>query len=90
MTPPPPQRTVSVPVYVLMVGLAMVVLSPILAIVASTKISERSLAESNRKWCSLVITLDDAYKETPPTTAAGKNVAESLHRLRGELGCPGG
>lgn len=44
--------------------------------------------ESDRKWCSLVITMDDAYRQTPPTTAPGKNLAASIAELRRKLGCP--
>lgn len=45
-------------------------------------------AESQRKWCSVVDTLDDAYHETPPTTPAGKHLADSIAQLRREIGCP--
>ena len=44
-------------------------------------------AQSERKWCSVVTTLDDAYRETPPTTVPGRNLAASIADLRGELGC---
>jgi hypothetical protein len=44
--------------------------------------------ESQRKWCRVVVTMDDAYRETPPATAAGKNFAESISQLRRDIGCP--
>lgn len=44
--------------------------------------------DSDRKWCKLVGTLDDAYREQPPTTPTGKNVADSVAQLRHDLGCP--
>lgn len=44
--------------------------------------------QSERKWCSVVSTLDDAYRETPPATAPGRNLAASIADLRRELGCP--
>lgn len=45
-------------------------------------------AESDRKWCSVVSTLDAAWSETPPTSAAGKNLARDIHELRDRLDCP--
>lgn len=45
-------------------------------------------AESDRKWCSVVGTLDDAWSETPPTTASGRNLAADIAELRRRLNCP--
>lgn len=45
-------------------------------------------AESDRKWCSVVVTLDDAWTQTPPTTPAGRNLARDFHELRRRLDCP--
>jgi hypothetical protein len=67
----------------------------VVAFIACVSIAGSSVAyanyvqrESDRKWCKLVTTLDDAYRGQPPTTAAGKNVAESIAQLRRDLGCP--
>lgn len=51
-------------------------------------VARNGVAESQRKWCAVVVTLDDAYHETPPTTAAGRNLADSIAQLRREIGCP--
>jgi hypothetical protein len=56
--------------------------------IASVVISLRVNAESDRKWCSVVITLDDAWRQSPPTTAAGKTMAANMSELRRELHCP--
>ncbi|MDG4796226.1 hypothetical protein [Micromonospora sp. WMMD1082] len=45
-------------------------------------------AESQRKWCGVVSTLDDAYEVTPPQTPAGRKIAEDIARLRADFGCP--
>jgi hypothetical protein len=54
--------------------------------------SERKLleqqAESQRKFCEIVIAQDDAWSETTPTTATGRRVAEAVRKLRQDLGCP--
>ncbi len=43
---------------------------------------------SNQQWCSLVSTLDDAYKQNPPQTATGQKVALEIYNLRVNFGCP--
>ncbi|MEU8334789.1 hypothetical protein [Micromonospora tulbaghiae] len=43
--------------------------------------------ESNRRWCGVVTTLDDAYRQTPPQTPAGKKIAKDIAELRIEFGC---
>lgn len=52
-------------------------------------ISLHSQAESERKWCSVVGTIDGSYRQSPPTTATGKKLAADMARLRRELHCPG-
>ncbi len=43
--------------------------------------------ESDRKWCDLVSTLDQAYRQAPPQTETGRRVAEGIARLRQNLDC---
>lgn len=43
--------------------------------------------ESNRRWCGVVVTLDDAYRQTPPQTPAGRKIAVDIAELRIEFGC---
>ena len=43
--------------------------------------------KANQRWCALMVTLDEAYKEVPPTTPASKNVAREVAILRETLGC---
>jgi hypothetical protein len=43
--------------------------------------------ESSRKWCELVVTLDDTYTQTPPSTPSGRKVAQEIHNLRNSLKC---
>lgn len=42
---------------------------------------------SEQKLCAVVITSDDTYRTTPPTTPVGKVQAANFSRLRLELGC---
>jgi hypothetical protein len=43
--------------------------------------------ERSRDICGLIATLDDSYRETPPTTPTGRRVAIELHAYRLRLGC---
>lgn len=43
--------------------------------------------ESSQKWCAVVVTLDDAYRQLPPTTATGRRLAEEIAKLRKDFGC---
>jgi hypothetical protein len=47
-------------------------------------------AESDRRWCALLVELDDAYRQPPgPTTETGRKVAVEIHQLREAFGCGG-
>jgi hypothetical protein len=53
-------------------------------------VAEQSAADeraSDRRWCTVLIRIDEAYKLTPPATEAGRNVAVAFAALRRELGC---
>lgn len=43
---------------------------------------------SEQAWCSIIVTMDDRYRQTPPTTAAGRNMAAGIANLRTTLRCP--
>lgn len=46
--------------------------------------------ENNRKWCSVLITIDDAYAEAlknPNISPSGRRIGEEFHRLRVQFGC---
>jgi hypothetical protein len=44
-------------------------------------------SESNKQWCDLLVPLDNAYQETPPTTPVGRNIADAMHRIRQNFEC---
>ncbi len=54
----------------------------------SDRKAELARRESERKWCSIVITLDSAYRQQPPQTPTGQELAESIAGLRSSLHCP--
>jgi hypothetical protein len=47
----------------------------------------RAEREADRRWCQLLITLDDANVSTPPETEFGRAIAVRIHELRTQLGC---
>lgn len=47
----------------------------------------RLVQQSEQKWCSIITTLDDSYKTTPPSTPVGRKVAAEMSRLRREFHC---
>lgn len=49
--------------------------------------ANRVADENSRKWCDLLVTLDEAYQEHPPQTPAGQRAAADIHDLRTEFGC---
>lgn len=48
---------------------------------------EASEREADRRWCALLVTLDEAYSTVPPTSELGRRVANAIHTLRVELKC---
>lgn len=50
-------------------------------------ISLHAQAESERKWCSVVSTLDEAYRQQPPATPLGQRIAADMAALRKSLRC---
>jgi hypothetical protein len=69
---------------------AAMIASSLLAALGAVGVALHTQAESERKWCSVVGTLDDSYRRQPPTTPTGMSVAKSIHDLRRELHCPAG
>ena len=55
---------------------------------SSTRRLEEERKATDIKWCAIVSTLDDSYRESPPTTATGKNLAVAMAELRKQLLCP--
>lgn len=54
---------------------------------ADRRAAEEAQRVSRANTCKLVIAFDDLYKETPPSSPAGINVAALWASYRLELGC---
>lgn len=50
---------------------------------------ELAVAQAQQKaaLCGMVVLMDDAYSKTPPTTPAGRNLADAIAVARMRLGC---
>ncbi|MFI6332906.1 hypothetical protein ACIBBG_31945 [Micromonospora chersina] len=68
--------------------LAVSFLCAFLAAASAMIYTNRVARESERKWCGIVSTMDDAYADTPPQTPAGRKIAVDIARLRADFGCP--
>ena len=59
-----------------------------IAFAATSVIYTNKVARENqRQWCGVVTTMDDAYRQTPPQTPAGRKIATDIAQLRVEFGC---
>ena len=68
--------------------LAVILVSALSVGMASIFYANHVARESERKWCSVVATIDSSYRATPPTTPTGKKLAADMAALRRELHCP--
>lgn len=86
------RREIRIPAYWLAVGILIAVVSPIMSVLASRTIAvenanrliQRQQQEQARQvavvmttTCSLFRSQLDAYTETPPTSATGKNIRDA-------------
>lgn len=58
---------------------------------ASILWNAHDVSSNDRKWCSLVSTIDQANaaaKPHPPSGTFTERFITEVHALRGELGCP--
>lgn len=49
--------------------------------------TRKSNDENNQKWCTVLVAIDDAYKDANVTSPAGKKIAEAFHMRRVEFNC---
>jgi len=62
-------------------------MTSLLLSLASFQLSVHYARESAKSWCGIVVTLDDTYNSTPPTTPTGLEIAADMAQLRKDLGC---
>lgn len=73
----------------LTVGVSMMTLAVAGVLYTGYVDGQREIAEreSDRRWCALLNTLDQAYTTAPPTTELGRRAAEEIRKLRTGLDC---
>jgi hypothetical protein len=57
------------------------------AVRASELAAAKALSESQQAWCPMVITFDNAWRDNPPPTEAGKQIAAGMRMLRAQYHC---
>lgn len=76
--------------YPLLVVFAVQTIALMLVVGFMIRLNHKAVEEANendRKWCTLLVQMDDAYRLSPPTTPAGQNIAAAIHQRRVDLGC---
>jgi hypothetical protein len=73
---------VAVLVTMLLIGAANVVYTN-----AAVARQEQQRRDNDRRWCALLLPLDEAYRATPPTTQTGRDVAAAIHTQRVSFHC---
>lgn len=68
----------------------VLVASSLVLAVGAVLIALHVNSESDRKWCSVVETIDSSYRESPPQTPTGKKLAADMAELRRSLHCSAG
>jgi hypothetical protein len=66
----------------------MVIVSFGLALGLTIAYVARVHRDDDRRWCALLSNLDDAYRQNPPTSPTGRQIAADMHNLRVGFGCP--
>lgn len=69
-------------------AVAMSYLFATVVAVGSILYANHVMQEAQQAWCGIVVTLDEAYRDQPMTTDAGRNIAAEIHKLRREFNCP--
>jgi hypothetical protein len=74
----------------LAIGVSVVLIAVTSAVLSqqARREAQRAAGESERRWCGLVVALDDAYRSTPPQTPVGRRMAAELSSLRVQFRCP--
>lgn len=60
----------------------------IISLAFAKVMTDRAIRDSQRAMCDVVVVQDEAFRETPPASTSGKNLAKALHDLRITYGCP--
>ena len=71
--------------YVWMPYVVMVIL-----VICGYAYTNYAIHKSERELCEVITPLDQAYRQTPPTTAAGRNFAKAIHDQYVRRGCTDG
>jgi hypothetical protein len=76
--------------YPLLVLFIVLVIAAVFNVIYTNRVhkqSEQQERDNDRKWCALLVPMDEAYEGTPPTTPTGKKIADAISQRRTELGC---
>lgn len=78
---------VSIRVAAILIPLVLAVMISVGYTMKVDRDSDHENEKNDRKWCQLLIEVDEAFKSAPPVNESGKRVAQAFHDRRVELGC---
>ena len=79
-------RVIGIPksfLYYLVVSFVSALVMTLVAVVYANYVDNRS----NQRWCGIVSTMDEVYREEPPTLDTGKRLAEEIKKLKNDFRC---
>lgn len=68
--------------------LVVVLVTAVLGLGLALAVALRALAVAHQRSCGLVVALDEAYRDLPPQTPTGREVAAQVAALRDTYDCP--
>lgn len=67
--------------------LVVIYMSMFAAVGVTMVYANRTAEVNNRRWCTLLVTLDDGYRAHPPVTDTGRQTAAAIASLRRDFRC---
>ncbi|WP_431895888.1 hypothetical protein [Micromonospora haikouensis] len=68
--------------------LVVVLLTAVLGLGLALAVALRALHVAQLRSCGVVTALDDAYRDAPPQTPTGRQIADQVAALRDTYDCP--
>ncbi|WP_320067857.1 hypothetical protein [Micromonospora sp. RTGN7] len=68
-------------------ALVVILLTAVLGLGAALLVAVRALQVAEQRSCDLTTAFDDAYREAPPQTPAGRQIADQVAALRHTYDC---
>ncbi|TDC01865.1 hypothetical protein E1091_02015 [Micromonospora fluostatini] len=68
-------------------ALVLVLVTAVIGLSAALMVALRALSVAEQRSCALVVALDSTYRQAPPQTPAGREIADRMAQLRADYDC---